>query len=169
MRAPAALRRLRPLALAAGGVCCGGLAALAAWLRVLERGEPWNERTQALVAVFGASGALAALVVMGACALVAGRLGRVALAGTSLALAAIVFAAALAFCFSIQLNAGEIAAFVDHPDVHGVRYLAYRTFVAAAYIVVFGPSYLWPWPAPAIVAAIAGAAYLNARRVSSGR
>ncbi|TVR10742.1 MAG: hypothetical protein EA385_02655 [Salinarimonadaceae bacterium] len=169
MRAREALRRTRPLALAAGVAFCGGFAAIAAYLRVLERGEPINERTQALVAVFGGAGALAALVAMALCAILAPRLGRGGLAAGSLVLAAPGFVGALALCFSIQLNAGEIAAFFDHPDAHGVRYLAYRTFVAAAYIVVFGPSYLWPWPAPTIVAAIAGAAFLHGRRFSSER
>lgn len=165
-----AFRRMRPLTLAAGVVFCGGFAALAALLRLMERGEPINERTQALVVVFGASGALAAFAVMGACALLAGRLAGARLALASFGLAVAAFAGALALCFSIQHNASEITGFLAQPDLHGVRYLAYRTiFVAGGYIAVFGPAYLWPWPAPAIVAAIAGAAFLQARRVSSGR
>ena len=135
----------------------GLVASGAAYLRVLERGEPINPRTEALIALFGVSGALAAILMMLFAALFLRRAGRPTRLLWGLALAVPAFLVALYAGFAVFHSAAELEGLIADPgDAHHLRHLIHRlTFVAAGYVVVFAPSYLWPWPLPVIALALA--------------
>lgn len=138
-------------------VVVGLAASVAAYLRVLERGEPINPRTEALIALFGVSGALAAILLMLFAALFLRRAGRPTRLLWGLVLAAPAFLFALYAGFAVFHSAAELEGLIADPgDPHHLRHLVHRlTFVAAGYVAVFAPSYLWPWPLPLIAAILA--------------
>lgn len=147
-------------------IALAGLAAAAlAYLRVLERGEPVNPRTEALIALFGVSGGLAALLLMLFAALFLRRAGRPTRLLWGLVLAAPAFLFALYAGFAVFHSAAELEGLIADPgDAHHLRHLIHRlTFVAAGYVVVFAPAYLWPWPLP-LIALILALTLLHRRR-----
>ncbi len=135
----------------------GFVASAVVYLRVLERGEPVNPRTEALIALFGVSGALAALLLMLIAGLFLRRTGRATRLLWGLVLAAPVFLAALYGGFALSYSAAELEGLLADPgDPHHLQHLMHRlTFVAAGYVVVFAPAYLWPWPLPLITLTLA--------------
>ncbi|KPQ09342.1 MAG: putative membrane protein [Saliniramus fredricksonii] len=161
---------LRNLGTIIGGsawrIALAGLAAAAlVYLRVLERGEPINPRTEALIALFGVAGALAALLLMLFAALFLRRVGRPTRLLWGLVLAAPVFLIALYAGFAVFHSAAELEGLITDPgDPHHLRHLIHRlTFVAAGYVAVFAPAYLWPWPLP-LIALILGLTLLRRHR-----
>ncbi len=135
----------------------GLVAAAGVYLRLLERGEPINPRTEALIALFGIAGALAAIMLMLFAALFLRRVGRPTRLLWGLVLGAPVFLFALYAGFAVFHSAAELEGLIADPgDAHHLRHLVHRlTFVAAGYVVVFAPGYLWPWLLPVIVVALA--------------
>ncbi|MCC5978757.1 MAG: hypothetical protein JJU21_11895 [Salinarimonas sp.] len=130
----------------------GFVASAATYLRVLERGEPINPRTEALIALFGVAGVFAALLLMLFAGLFLRRTGRPTRLLWGLVLAAPVFLLCLYGGFAVFHSAAELEGLLADPGgAHHLRHLVHRlTFVAAGYVVVFAPSYLWPWPLPLI-------------------
>lgn len=139
-------------------IALAGLAAAAlVYLRVLERGEPINPRTEALIALFGVAGALASMLLLLVAALFLRRVGRPTRLLWGLVLAVPAFLIALYAGFAVFHNAAELEGLIADPgDPHHLRHLLHRlTFVAAGYVAVFAPAYLWPWPLPLIMLVLA--------------
>ncbi|MGY6570848.1 MAG: hypothetical protein ACXIVE_17795 [Salinarimonas sp.] len=130
----------------------GLFAAGATYLRILQAGEPVNERTLAVIALFGVTGAVAALVMQLIALIWLRRHGPAARLAMTLVLAPLVFLGALYGCFALFHSAAELEGlFADPGDPHAIVHLAHRmTFVAAGYVVVFAPGYLWPWLYPVL-------------------
>ncbi len=141
----------------------GAFSAGAVALRIVERGEPFNERTIALVAV----SAFAGFVAGGLSLILANWCGR----GYPAPRVALL-AAAFGFClfpafflggFSLQHGGAELVySLTNGIDAHGLRFLASRmVFEPTGYVVIFGPNYFFPWAYPAIVTAIGLAALIR--------
>lgn len=130
----------------------GLFAAGATYLRILQAGEPVNERTLAVIALFGVTGAVVALVMQLIALIWLRRHGPAARLAMTLVLAPLVFLGALYGCFALFHSAAELEGlFADPGDPHAIVHLAHRmTFVAAGYVVVFAPGYLWPWLYPVL-------------------
>lgn len=134
----------------------GLFAAGAAYLRILQAGEPVNDRTLAVIALFGVTGAVSALIMQGIALIWLRRHGPAARLAMALVLAPLVFLGALYGCFALFHSAAELEGlFADPGDPHALVHLAHRmTFVAAGYVLVFAPAYLWPWLYPVLTGAL---------------
>ena len=135
----------------------GLFAAGASYLRILQTGEPVNDRTLAVIALFGVTGAVSALVMQGIALIGLHRRSLAARLAITLALAPLVILGALYGSFALFHSAAELEGlFADPGDPHAIIYLAHRmTVVAGGYVVVFAPNYLWPWLWPLLAGALA--------------
>jgi|GEM_PF-2068234 len=135
----------------------GLFAAGASYLRILQTGESVNDRTLAVIALFGVTGAVAALVMQGISLIGLRRRSLAARLVIALALAPLVILGALYGSFALFHSAAELEGlFADPGDPHAIIYLAHRmTVIAGGYVVAFAPHYLWPWLWPLLAGALA--------------
>jgi hypothetical protein len=138
-------------------VLVGLFAAGATYLRIIQTGETVNDRSLAVVALFGVAGALAALVMQVIALIWLRRHGLFVRLAIALVLAPIVFLGALYGSFALFHSAAELEGLLADPgDAHALVSLVHRmTFVAGGYVVVFSPNYLWPWLYPLVAGALA--------------
>ncbi|MFN3481569.1 MAG: hypothetical protein ACK4YX_00955 [Rhabdaerophilum calidifontis] len=140
-----------PAAGLAGSRCAGLLllplaAGAAMALRILERGETWNDRTHALIAIAmigGLGGALAALALEYPLRRTRLRRAIAALLGFP---AGFVPAMGLAFVAEILFISGHFEAVAEH----GLRMMLFSAAQSFGLFLISAPAYLLPWPLPAL-------------------
>lgn len=150
-RARHRIARISPAGVVVRAGALGFASAAVMLLRLLERGEALSPRTALLIAILGAAGLAAGLLIYAGIAFFATELGRFRrfLVGGILGAGGVSFGFFLGFAFVRQVAEIEVAMDNGVPD--SLRHIIIGvTIDAIGFFVTTGAPYLQPWPMAAV-------------------